>query len=98
MARERWRGHEIIENDGMWTYADNLVLVSDQPDRKCGCCGEDNREDKCDPCLGKLPGVMNACCGHGDKANSYIQFDNGVIVRGFVVDDTGIIYEKPRRA
>ena len=32
-----------------------------------------------DPCLGKLPGVSAACCGHGQAAG-YVAFDNGVTV------------------
>lgn len=32
-----------------------------------------------DPCLGKLPGVQFACCGHGDpEEDPYIMFTNGV--------------------
>lgn len=42
--------------------------------------------DSADACLGLLPGVANACCGHGTRAESYIQFTNGVTVRGFMVD------------
>lgn len=34
-----------------------------------------------DPCLGHLPGVKFACCGHGVK-EGYISFSNGVIIRG----------------
>lgn len=36
-----------------------------------------------DPCLGKLPGVKAACCGHGGKGNcgGYIYFTNGVTIR-----------------
>ena len=36
-----------------------------------------------DPCLGKLPGVKAACCGHGGKGNSggYLYFENGTVVR-----------------
>lgn len=40
-----------------------------------------------DPCIGKLPGVKYACCGHGGKSNptvcaqGYIYFENGVIIR-----------------
>ena len=30
-----------------------------------------------DPCLGKLPGVKNACCGHG-LGPGYVVFENGV--------------------
>jgi hypothetical protein len=38
---------------------------------------------KADPCLGVLPGVLYACCGHGDKPfkSGYIAFENGVTVR-----------------
>lgn len=32
-----------------------------------------------DPCLGVLPGVLAACCGHGKK-QGYIYFENGVTV------------------
>lgn len=32
-----------------------------------------------DPCLGYLPGVLAACCGHG-KGLGYIWFENGVCV------------------
>lgn len=35
-----------------------------------------------DPCLGKLPGVMYACCGHGkDDESGYLFFETGVIIR-----------------
>ena len=33
-------------------------------------------EELPDPCLGKLPGVISACCGHG-QFKSYIIFRNG---------------------
>lgn len=32
-------------------------------------------------CLGNLPGVVAACCGHGVK-EGYIKFSNGTVVRG----------------
>jgi hypothetical protein len=41
-----------------------------------------------DPCLGKLPGVRFACCGHG-KDYGYIVFENGTVViskTGFEVE------------
>lgn len=35
-----------------------------------------------DPCLGVLPGVKYACCGHGDLIDdAYIFFETGVIIR-----------------
>jgi hypothetical protein len=36
-----------------------------------------------DPCLGQLPGVRGACCGHGDPAGAYIGFESGTVIRGF---------------
>jgi hypothetical protein len=34
-------------------------------------------------CIANLPGVKNACCGHGLEANrAYIVFDDGNEVRG----------------
>jgi hypothetical protein len=38
-----------------------------------------------DPCIARLPGVRYACCGHGVR-EGYIQFDNGVVVRGYFTD------------
>ncbi len=50
-----------------------------------------------DPCLGALPGVLFACCGHGGKGNNkdgYVYFTNGRVIRfskltsiGLVLDD-----------
>lgn len=41
-----------------------------------------------DACLGVLPDVWNACCGHGRQSASYIDFKNGVRVTGFKVGTT----------
>ena len=46
----------------------------------CWLCHAERREDGIDPCLGKLPGVAQACCGHG-KASGYVIFENGVSLR-----------------
>lgn len=35
-----------------------------------------------DFCLGKLPYVRQACCGHGCPEEAYFIFQNGVEVRG----------------
>ncbi len=43
------------------------------------------KDNKADECLTMLPGVENACCGHGNRNDSYIMFKNGVLVRGFDV-------------
>jgi len=83
----RWRGHTIIEVGDHWEYEDGK-RVDDEPMRTCGTCGKPQQGDH-DPCLGLLPGVRNACCGHGTREDSYIEFDNGVRVAGFVVTDSG---------
>lgn len=45
---------------------------------KCNRCGRKRTKEGHDPCLGTLPGVANACCGHG--AEGYINFENGVVI------------------
>lgn len=44
------------------------------------CCG--NLSDGPDYCLGSLPLVRAACCGHGHPEDAYFIFHNGVEVRG----------------
>lgn len=68
------RGHNIVQQENeSWIYVDTGQMVSQNPDRRCGHCDLPNREDGHDSCLGVLPGVMNACCGHGDVRMSYVQ-------------------------
>ena len=52
-------------------------------DRVCYECGEKAKRFEPDPCLGNLPGVTSACCGHGNPNKAYVQFTNGVVFRGF---------------
>lgn len=48
----------------------------------CGHCGLARTPEGHDGCLGTLPGVMNACCGHGGNAEgTYVQFPDGSCVR-----------------
>lgn len=48
----------------------------------CGNCGKRRTDEGHDACLGTLIGVMNACCGHGNEDEAYIQFLDGECVRG----------------
>lgn len=48
---------------------------------KCPKCGKCVTKDGHDPCIANLPGVENACCGHGIK-EGYIAFKNGPVIRG----------------
>ena len=66
------RGHLITQvTPDTWVYSDTQVPVSENPNRECGHCRLPNRPDKHDACLGVLPRVMNACCGHGDETFAY---------------------------
>ena len=81
------RGHHIewSEEKDCWLYSDTkeptYAYVLDCP-RACGHCGEENTPEGYDACLGTLPEVMNACCGHGDEDMTYIQFSPGYSVHG----------------
>lgn len=86
-ARGFFRGHPIIWNGDRWLYEDDHspLPANGGEVRPCAACGECYTlgEGEVDPCLGVLPGVDNACCGHGRREESYIRFSNGVTVTGF---------------
>ena len=42
----------------------------------CPFCGKRAKPNGPDPCLGELPGVESACCGHGQH-QGWIRFDEG---------------------
>jgi hypothetical protein len=71
----------------MWVYRDTGAPAGFggevRPCPKCGRTFEGSNKGEPDPCLGTLPGVDNACCGHGVREQAYIRFTNGVVVRGF---------------
>lgn len=73
----------IVDDTGERVYADNGVSVGIGY-RPCAKCGEYPTEEGHDACFGKtgLGNVVNGCCGHG-KNKGYIQFDNGITVRGY---------------
>lgn len=83
MERSRFRGHSIYCENGEWYYSDTKTSVAGNP-RNCGYCGKEDTKEGHDGCLGTLPGVMNACCGHGSIQDSYIQYWDGKIIRGGV--------------
>lgn len=73
------RGHPIIAHPSGegWVYDDTGELVSENPNRDCGRCGLPLTDDGHDGCIPSLPGVRNACCGHGETRLAYVQFDAG---------------------
>lgn len=44
---------------------------------KCKVCGEFKGGKEPDPCLGYLPGIAHACCGHGETKFAYCCGWNG---------------------
>lgn len=89
-ARGYFRGHRAFWDGENWRYSDTGEIAGFgyevRPCKKCGRLFEGSNVGKPDPCLGNLPGVKNACCGHGVAKESYICFTNGLIIRGFVVE------------
>ena len=62
---------------GIWQYVDTGRPVADDRNRACGCCGGRNTTEGHDHCLGTLPGVISACCGHGVDSDAYVLLENG---------------------
>ncbi len=76
-----WRGHPIYVKDGEHYYADtNEPTVGNR--RPCGHCGKEDTPDEHDGCISNLPGVMNACCGHGRINSAYVQLIGGKVLAG----------------
>lgn len=85
-ARGMLRGHSMYWDGQQWRYTDtDEPTVETHADRPCGHCGRPPTPEGHDACLGTLPGVVNACCGHGVRGEAYVSFSNGVVLRGFVV-------------
>lgn len=80
----RGHGHDIAQNHPAegWFFTDDGAPFTPESERPCKKCGLDPKDyGGHDPCLANLPGVRNACCGHGIE-DGYIQFENGVFVQG----------------
>lgn len=76
--KSKLRGHEIEIVDGIWVYADDhSPTVENYIKRPCGHCDLSYTPQGHDGCLGTLENVLNACCGHGDVNEAYVQFTNG---------------------
>jgi len=70
-ATAHQRGHLICfdKTRNEWVYADDGSPCVDcggaDIDRPCVRCGQMPTDDGHDACLGHIPGVRAACCGHG---------------------------------
>jgi len=84
MAKAKYRGHDIeyiYENDN-WIFSDTKTSVSENKNIKCGNCGKPQTSEDHDDCIGSLKNVLNACCGHGNSNEAYIQFSDKSEIRG----------------
>lgn len=68
------RGHEITWDVG-WRWVDTGEPVG-LGMRPCARCGQMPAEEGHDACVGTLPGVKAACCGHG-VSTPYVLFEDG---------------------
>jgi hypothetical protein len=80
-ARSKWRGHVILIEGGRCRFEDTGEDTVGS-DRSCGHCGQYPSEEGHDACLGTLPGVMNACCGHGEVSEAYVQMPDRTHFQG----------------
>ena len=82
MVKYKLRGHDVEVVDEMYVFSDTKELVIESPRRSCNNCNKERTEEGHDACLGALPLVSNACCGHGVISETYIQFFNFICIRG----------------
>lgn len=72
-----------VDDEGEYHYTDTDELTAETwRDRACGHCGLRRTPEGHDGCIGTLPGVVNACCGHGVAEEAYVQYEGGDLVRG----------------
>lgn len=79
----KFRGWIIEHKEGALRFKDgSKVIDADWTKRPCGKCYKYFTPEGHDGCLGTLPGIMNACCGHGQTNEAYLQFWDGFCIRG----------------
>jgi hypothetical protein len=71
------RGHPIHHDGEQWRYTNTGAPTATAEERPCGHCGGLRTAEGHDACLGTLPDVLNACCGHGQERAAYIVFSDG---------------------
>jgi len=82
MVTGQYNGNLIETNEnGEWVYSEDKTPIEDNP-RHCTKCGHMQTKREHDYCIANLPGVKNACCGHGIE-EGYISFENGITIRGY---------------
>lgn len=73
-AKSFERGHPVRYDTEFkcWVYLNDNTIADDS--RACILCCRMSTPEGYDPCLGKIPGAVSACCGHGVEPG-YILWD-----------------------
>lgn len=80
MIKANFRGHIIICTDGKnWTMENGSPV---DYSIECKHCKENVNEQGHDKCISNLNGVRNACCGHGNNSEAYVQLNDGTTYYG----------------
>lgn len=67
-------GYKIEYINNQWIYSDTKESIDKS--RPCKYCGKYPTKEGYDGCLGYLPNVTSACCGHRIE-KPYVVFNNG---------------------
>ena len=59
------RGYPAFWDSKAWRYDDTFELVPEPDTRPCPRCGKLPTPEGYDACLGYIPEMESACCGHG---------------------------------
>lgn len=82
-VKSYWRGHEIQFENNEWVYSDTKEpTLTTHHMRACGHCNMFATPEGHDACLWHIAGVRNACCGHGNVKEAYVQFLDSSSVEG----------------
>jgi len=81
MIKSYLNGYPIVMVKGQWIYWDTKepTMFNNRP---CGYCGKERTKEDHDVCLGTLPGIRNACCGHVITEDAYVQFQDMYSMHG----------------
>jgi len=77
LLEEAARGNLCVKGRGR----EKEVLAWARLAGSCPECQKYRTNEGHDPCIANLPGVANACCGHGGSGG-YAAFEDGRIIRG----------------
>lgn len=70
------RGNPVYWDGIAWCFLDGVPIEAEE--RPCVVCHVTVGRDDPDPCIGMLPGVTSACCGHGVES-LFIVFDGDLV-------------------